>query len=122
MYMICLHLQDFKVKFTKEDAYIKTLEVSLQSLVMEDLQCQQPNHRNLMVSYTSPKTMSHLLPDFKNTFLSQSCPTSMIDIPKPQMPCSLPTSFHRENVFESLAPTATTVKPKVLLHKAKSTG
>ena len=100
--LVNLSLQDFKVYYTKADPWAKTLEVSLQSLIMEDL-LQEKNsaHRHLMVSYAPAMTKKPFSPEFESRpYLSTSCPTSMIEIPEPRMPPSLPSSFHRENVFD----------------------
>ena len=100
--LVELQLQNFKLCYSKDDPWSKSLEVSLQSLLMEDLlQGKASAHRHLMVSYAPSQLKSSFSPDVESCmFLSSSCPTSMIEIPDPQMPPSLPSSFHRENVFD----------------------
>ena len=95
--LVDLKLEDFKVNFEKADPWSKSIEISIQSLIMEDLlQEKDSKHRYLMVSTQKsppPKTEDTKL------HLSQSCPTAMIDVPVTVLPPSLPSSFHEDNVF-----------------------
>ena len=112
-----LRLSDFKVNYTKSNPHVAQVEVSLQSLVLEDLHCPDPSHRYLMVSNissTAPNSTGTDVP----LYLSASCPTSMITVPLPQMPPSLPSSFHRENVFEYR--TRSTSGTKLSPHKRRT--
>jgi vacuolar protein sorting-associated protein 13D len=97
--LVDLKLEDFKVNFEKTDPWSKSIEISLQSLIMEDLlQEKDSKHRFLMVS---TQKLQGAKPEDPKLHLSQSCPTAMIDIPVTTLPTSLPSSFHEENVFGS---------------------
>ena len=79
-------------------------EICLESLAMEDLlQDQYSRHRYLMVSH-GPDRGKVARSDISSKYMSRSCPSSVIDIPLPSMPSSLPTSlnFH-QNVFAANA-------------------
>jgi len=54
-----------------------------------------------MKSHGQPRDDSRCDANTTPLFLSQSCPTSIIDLPTPPMPPSLPSSLDRdlENVF-----------------------
>jgi len=70
--------------------------------MMEDLlQDESSTHRCIMKSRGQPHDESTYDVNITPPFLSQSCPTSIIDIPAPPMPPSLPSSLDRdlENVF-----------------------
>ena len=100
--LVELQLQDFKVAFEAVDSYSKDLEISLQSLVMDDL-LQRPSsrHRHLMVSY-SLDSLSSRLTNKSTMPISNSCPSHMVDLPKLDMPPSLPNSLHKDNVWDSV--------------------
>lgn len=88
-----LKLYRFLLDFHKDNPATTKVEVSLKSLVMDDL-LESPDspHRQIMVSKEPQKD------DFKNMkpreFLSHSCPDNAIVAPVPMMPHSLPSSFH----------------------------
>ena len=96
--LVDLKLEDFRINFQRNDKWTKALELSLHSLVIEDL-LQEPTskHRNLMVSLAMEKPK--LSPEgAESPYLSRSCPTSMIDIPTPSMPGSLPSNLNQPNM------------------------
>ena len=97
-----LKLRDLRVLYVKDDTFVKTFELSLYSLVMEDLlEPEDSKHRLLMESSAPDKhEFSRHQSLSMREYLSSSCPTSMIEIPEPEMPNSLPSSFHTANVFE----------------------
>ncbi len=104
--VVDIQLHDFKLNFQKNDPWSKDIEISLQSLMIEDLlQDAKSKHRHLMVSHATARpgvhSKSRHLAGEGNTsqYLSQSCPSHMIDVPSPELPPSLPSSFHQENVF-----------------------
>jgi len=69
---------------------------------MEDLlQEESSTHRCIMKSRGHPQDDSRHDVNSTPLFLSQSCPTSIIDLPSLPMPPSLPSSLDRdlENVF-----------------------
>jgi len=69
---------------------------------MEDLlQDESSTHRCIVKSHGHPRDSSRYNADATPLFLSQSCPTSIIDLPALAMPPSLPSSLDRdpENVF-----------------------
>jgi len=70
---------------------------------MEDLlQDESSTHRCIMKSRGQPHDESRYDGSTAPMFLSQSCPTSIIDLPTLPMPPSLPSSLDRdlENVFQ----------------------
>ena len=70
---------------------------------MEDLlQDESSTHRCIMKSRGQPHDESRYDGSTVPMFLSQSCPTSIIDLPTLPMPPSLPSSLDRdlENVFQ----------------------
>ncbi|ELT97897.1 hypothetical protein CAPTEDRAFT_149660 [Capitella teleta] len=96
--LVDLKLEDFQINFQKNDKWTKAIELSLHSLVIEDLlQDASSQHRKLMVSLAVEKP--RVLENPEVPYLSQSCPTSMIDIPTPCMPGSLPSDLNQTNVF-----------------------
>jgi len=69
---------------------------------MEDLlQDESSTHRCIMKSRGQRSNDAVPAAGSAPFFLSQSCPTSIIDVPTPAMPPSLPSSLERdlENVF-----------------------
>ncbi len=118
--LVDICLQDFKINFVKTDSLSKSFDVCVGSLVIEDLlENPHSSHRYLMES-SSPKNTGSPVDVNPHSYLSSSCPTSMIDIPQPRMPPSLPTSFQNENVFDihKQLSQATTSKQKA--HRSQS--
>lgn len=75
---------------------------------MEDLlQDESSAHRCIMKSRGQPQDGLRCDVDTAPLFLSQSCPTSIIDLPALTMPPSLPSSLNKdlENVFLSASVT-----------------
>lgn len=95
--LVSLSFQDIITKFEKQDYYSSHLEITLKSLIMEDL-LQEPNsrYRFLMLSSSptnlKPVTCQHL---------SSSCPD--VTIPHVVLPSyrSLPDKLNTENVFHN---------------------
>ncbi|KAL4233287.1 Vacuolar protein sorting-associated protein 13D [Mactra antiquata] len=85
-----LKLHRFLLDMTKDNPATTKIELSLKSLVMDDL-LEDPDskHRQIMVS-KEPKKEDYSKP---REFLSQSCPDNAIIAPIPMMPHSLPSSF-----------------------------
>jgi len=95
---------------------------------MEDLlQDESSTHRCIMKSRGQPQDDSRYDADTTPLFVSQSCPTSIIDLPTPPMPPSLPSSLDRdlENVFLMASVTQQQAKRNVLMtgreRKSRST-
>jgi len=86
--------------------------------MMEDL-LQDPSsaHRCIMKSLAQPRDDSRYDANTTPLFLSQSCPTSIIDMPSPPMPSSLPSSLDRdlENVFLMASTTQQQAKRHMLM-------
>ena len=113
-----LKFQDFHAAFEKGDTYTKNIEVSLQSLLIEDLlQSENSKHRNLMVS--SERKTEAGLPLFN--YMSTPCPSSMIDAPLPDMPRPLPCSFTQEKGFAANARKSSSAVTTGYASKPKST-
>lgn len=98
--LVNLKLQKFSMNYEKNNPYSTKFDLALTTLVMEDL-LQEPDskHRLLMMSSVPDETAdAQMKPQM---FLSTSCPDSTIISPSPQMPSSLPSSFHehQQNVF-----------------------
>uniref|UniRef100_A0A8C8S437 Vacuolar protein sorting 13 homolog D n=1 Tax=Pelusios castaneus TaxID=367368 RepID=A0A8C8S437_9SAUR len=96
--LVSLKFQDFYVEFTKEHPYTLAVQITLRSLLMEDLLEKSPDsmHKNLMVSRGAPKPSSLV----HKEYLSQSCP-SVSNVEYPDMPRSLPSHMEEApNVFQ----------------------
>ncbi|KAK3583966.1 hypothetical protein CHS0354_033760 [Potamilus streckersoni] len=90
--LVDLNLHEFSLNYYKNHPATTKFELSLKSLVMDDLLEEQSSpHRQIMVSKAPVREDSHINPKI---FLSSSCPESMILAPIPILPPSLPTSFH----------------------------
>ena len=86
--------------------------------MMEDLlQDESSTHRCIMKSHGPPHDDSGSDANTTPPFLSQSCPTSIIDLPTPPMPPSLPSSLDRdlENVFLMASVTQQQAKRNILM-------
>jgi len=84
---------------------------------MEDLlQDESSTHRCIMKSHGPPHDDSKYDANATPMFLSQSCPTSIIDLPAMTMPPSLPSSLDRdlENVFLMASVTHQQAKRNIL--------
>ncbi|XP_043916363.1 vacuolar protein sorting-associated protein 13D [Protopterus annectens] len=95
--LVSLKFQDFEVEFNKDHPQTLYIQVTLKSLLMEDLlENSDSKYKNLMVSRGAPKPSSFT----QKEYLSQSCP-SVSDIEFPEMPRSLPSHFEEaHNVFQ----------------------
>ncbi|KAL3882451.1 hypothetical protein ACJMK2_028789, partial [Sinanodonta woodiana] len=94
--LVDLNLHEFSLNYYKNHPATTSFELSLKSLVMDDLLEEQSSpHRQIMVSKASTREEDeiHIKPKI---FLSSSCPENMILAPIPIMPPSLPTSFHND--------------------------
>lgn len=90
-----LKLYRFLLDYHKDNPETTKVEVSLKSLVMDDL-LESPDspNRQIMVSKEPQKDDFSMTP---REFLSRSCPDNAIIAPIPVMPHSLPNSFHNIN-------------------------
>lgn len=89
--LVDISIKNFSVNFDKSDPYTTSIDVTLQSVIMEDLlQDANSKHRYLIVS-SSGSSQDTLLPQ---TFLSTSLP-SIASLPSPIAfrPASLPSSL-----------------------------
>ncbi|XP_048417069.2 intermembrane lipid transfer protein VPS13D isoform X1 [Stegostoma tigrinum] len=96
--LVSLTFQDFEVDFTKDHPHTLAIQITLRSLLMEDLLEKNPDskYKHLMVSRGAPKPSSFT----QKEFLSQSCP-SVSNIEYPEMPRSLPAHIEEaQNVFQ----------------------
>ncbi|XP_074831975.1 intermembrane lipid transfer protein VPS13D isoform X2 [Carettochelys insculpta] len=96
--LVSLKFQDFDVEFTKDHPHTLSVQITLRSLLMEDLLEKSPDsvHKNLMVSRGAPKpsSLAH------KEYLSQSCPL-VSNVEYPDMPRSLPSHMEEApNVFQ----------------------
>ena len=93
--LVELKLHRFLLDYSKDNPATTSIEVSLKSLVMDDLlEPLDSKHRQIMVSKApKPHDLSEMEP---HVFLSQSCPDNAIVAPIPMMPPSLPSSFHND--------------------------
>ncbi|KAL8611447.1 hypothetical protein ACOMHN_014502 [Nucella lapillus] len=95
--LVDLKLYDFALDFEKNDRATTHLKVRLKSLQMDDL-LEPPGsaHRQIIVSRNSHKEQSGVQSSKcqQGSGLSTSCPDCTIVVPEPQMPPSLPSSFH----------------------------
>ncbi|XP_025097802.1 vacuolar protein sorting-associated protein 13D-like isoform X4 [Pomacea canaliculata] len=93
--LVNLQLYDFAVDFEKNDRATTHLKVRLKSLQMDDLlEPPESFHRQIMISRSPQLEQRHERHYEHKTFMSTSCPDSTIIVPVPQMPRSLPSSFH----------------------------
>lgn len=91
--LVDLKLHDFLLDLMKDNPATTKVDVSLRSIVMEDL-LQDPNssYRKIVVSKDPEKDdVAQMKP---HQFMSHSCPDNAIVAPVPMMPSSLPSSFH----------------------------
>ena len=100
-----MEFKEFLVNLEKSDPYVTSVNISLRSLIVEDLlENADSKHRHLVMSYgSSRRTSSGSSDSDGRRFCSTSCPTSMIESPLPPMPNSLPSAFDQENVFADFA-------------------
>ncbi|XP_029434245.1 vacuolar protein sorting-associated protein 13D isoform X2 [Rhinatrema bivittatum] len=96
--LVSLKFQDFDIEFNKDHPQTLSIQITLRSLLMEDLLEKNPDskYKNLMVSRGAPKpsSLAH------KEYLSQSCP-SMSNVEYPEMPRSLPSHVEEApNVFQ----------------------
>ena len=91
--MVDLKLHEFVLDMFKDNAATTKVDLSLKSIVMEDLlQDPESNYRKIVVSKDANKEdLGQMKP---REFMSHSCPDNAIIAPVPMMPHSLPTSFH----------------------------
>ena len=91
--LVNLKLNRFFLDYSKDNPVTTHMQLSLKSLVMDDLlEPPRSKHRQIMVSKApKPQDLSEMKP---HLFLSQSCPDNAIVAPVPMMPPSLPSSFH----------------------------
>lgn len=96
--LVSLRFQDLEGDFTKDHPHALSIQLTLHSLLMEDLLDQNPEskHKHLMVSRGAPKPSTFNLKEY----LSQSCPTASSAL-YPEMPRSLPAQMEEaQNVFQ----------------------
>nr|XP_033778552.1 vacuolar protein sorting-associated protein 13D isoform X3 [Geotrypetes seraphini] len=96
--LVSLKFQDFDIEFNKDHPQTLSIQITLHSLLMEDLLEKNPDskYKNLMVSRGAPKPFSLA----HKEYLSQSCP-SVSNIQYPEMPRSLPSHMEEApNVFQ----------------------
>ncbi|XP_043387413.1 vacuolar protein sorting-associated protein 13D isoform X3 [Chelonia mydas] len=96
--LVSVKFQDFDVEFSKDHPHTLSIQITLRSLLMEDLLEKSPDsmHKNLMVSRGAPKPSGLV----HKEYLSQSCP-SVSNVEYPDMPRSLPSHMEEApNVFQ----------------------
>ncbi|MGH0120150.1 UNVERIFIED_CONTAM: hypothetical protein FKN15_065311 [Acipenser sinensis] len=96
--LVSLCFQDLEGEFCKDHPYTLAVQLTLRSLLMEDLLEPNPDskYRHLMVSRGAPKPSTFS----PKEYLSQSCPSSS-NAQFPDMPRSLPAHIEEaQNVFE----------------------
>ena len=93
--LVELKLHKFLLDYTKDNPATTNMQVTLKSVVMDDLlESIDSKHRQIMASKASKhQDLSEMEP---HVFLSQSCPDNAIVAPVPIMPPSLPSSFHND--------------------------
>lgn len=91
--LVDLKLHDFLLDLVKDNPATTKVDLSLRSIVMEDL-LQDPNssYRKIVVSKDPEKDDAAQMKPHQ--FMSHSCPDNAIVAPVPMMPSSLPSSFH----------------------------
>ncbi|KAK7503179.1 hypothetical protein BaRGS_00005444, partial [Batillaria attramentaria] len=94
--LVDLQLYDFAMDFKKNDRAATHMKLRLKSLHMDDLlEAPTSSHRQIMVSRNSWREKKRDRPrGGAGRFMSTSCPDCTIVVPVPQMPPSLPSSFH----------------------------
>lgn len=96
--LVTLRFQDLEGDFTKDHPHSVSIQLTLHSLLMEDLLEQNPEskYKHLMVSRGAPKPSTFS----PKEYLSQSCPTTS-NVLAAEMPRSLPAQFEEaQNVFQ----------------------
>ncbi|XP_018606143.2 vacuolar protein sorting-associated protein 13D isoform X2 [Scleropages formosus] len=96
--VVSLCFQDLEGDFFKEHPQSLAVELTLRSLLMEDLLEPNPDskYKHLMVSRGAPKPSTFS----RKEYLSQSCPSSS-NVLYPDMPRSLPAQMEEaQNVFQ----------------------
>ncbi|XP_053546399.1 intermembrane lipid transfer protein VPS13D isoform X2 [Bombina bombina] len=96
--LVSLKFQDFDIEFNKDHPQTLAIQITLRSLLMEDLleKNSDSKYKNLMVSRGAPKPSSLALKEY----LSQSCPL-VSHVEYPDMPRSLPSHMEEApNVFQ----------------------
>ncbi|MGH0118333.1 UNVERIFIED_CONTAM: hypothetical protein FKN15_048569 [Acipenser sinensis] len=96
--LVSLCFQDLEGEFCKDHPYTLAVQLTLRSLLMEDLLEPNPDskYKHLMVSRGAPKPSTFS----PKEYLSQSCPSSS-NAQFPDMPRSLPAHMEEaQNVFE----------------------
>ena len=103
--LVDLKLHRFFLDYTKDNPVTTSVQLSLKSLVMDDLlEPPESKHRQIMVS-KAPRPQDQDQSQMKpHLFLSQSCPDNAIVAPVPMMPPSLPNSFHNDLSDTKLSP------------------
>lgn len=97
--LVDLQLYDFAMDYEKNDRASTHLKLRLKSLQMDDL-LEPPDsaHRQIIVSRNTHREPSGGRRESSwrpsGCFISTSCPDCTIVVPVPQMPRSLPSSFH----------------------------
>ncbi|CAB1336324.1 unnamed protein product [Coregonus sp. 'balchen'] len=96
--LVSLCFQDLEGDFTKDHPHCLSVQLTLRSLLMEDLLEQNPEskYKHLMVSRGAPKPSTFS----PKEYLSQSCPSASNAL-YPEMPRSLPAHMEEaQNVFQ----------------------
>ncbi|XP_060794237.1 intermembrane lipid transfer protein VPS13D isoform X2 [Neoarius graeffei] len=96
--LVSLRFQDLEGDFSKDHPHTLSIQLTLHSLLMEDLLEQNPEskHKHLMVSRGAPKPSTFN----PKEYLSQSCPSASSAL-YPEMPRSLPAQMEEaQNVFQ----------------------
>ncbi|KAJ8257579.1 hypothetical protein GJAV_G00187290 [Gymnothorax javanicus] len=96
--LVSLRFQDLQGDFSKDHPHMLGIQLTLRSLLMEDLLEPNPDskYKHLMVSRGAPKPSSFS----PKEYLSQSCPSSSNAL-YPDMPRSLPAHMEEaQNVFQ----------------------
>ncbi|WAR08719.1 VP13D-like protein [Mya arenaria] len=91
--VVDIRLNRFLLDLTKDNPATTNVELSLKSIVMEDLLEAKDSPHRIIVMSKGPQREDprHMKP---HEFLSHSCPDNAIITPEPVMPGSLPSSFH----------------------------
>lgn len=93
--LVELKLYKFLLDYAKDNPATTNMQVTLKSLVMDDLlESVDSKHRQIMVS-KAPKEQESSEKE-PPVFLSQSCPDNAIVAPVAMMPPSLPSSFRTD--------------------------
>ncbi|CAN9515953.1 unnamed protein product [Ophioblennius macclurei] len=96
--LVSLRFQDLEGHFSKDHPHLLAVQLTLRSLLMEDLLEQNPEskYKHLMVSRGAPKPSTFT----PKEYLSQSCPSAS-NAQFPDMPRSLPAHMEEaQNVFQ----------------------